>query len=172
MPAARQWLEAAHAWSDNVEVALHLGMLREKDGRAPEALAAYRFAAPTATPAAGVSPAVHAAALEAIGRLEKAGLVTPGAVDPLRSRESRLKVPGMGTHTTGELIAAIGTDGKVEDVLLLGDGKRLAPLADAMKGVDVPGTDIARARQVRLFRKAAAECSAVGACTVVWHRVP
>ncbi len=172
LPAARQWLEAAYAWSDNPEVALHLGMLREKEGRAPEALMAYRRAAPAKAPATGASPVVHAAAVEAIARLETAGVVAPRAADPLQARESRLKVAGIAARTTGELIAAIGTDGLVQEVLLLGDASVLAPLAEGLKGTEVPGADITRTRQLRLFRKAAVDCNGNGTCTVVWHRVP
>lgn len=171
--AASLWLEAAYAWSDNAEVNLHVGRLREAEGRSVEALVAYTRAKGGAPPGSTGGAAVQAAE-QAVRRLEESGVAMPrrAASDGVAFRESRLQVPAVKAAASGELIAAIATDGTADDVLLLSDAAALAPLGVALKGKPMPGADIARARQVRLFRKGSASCTATGACTIVWHLIP
>jgi tetratricopeptide (TPR) repeat protein len=166
---ARLWLEAAYDWSDSGEVAMHVAQLREKEGRHADAVRAYaRVAIGTR-----MAPTSRVPAAEAVARLEKAGHAAPVnvATADRESRQSSLTVPGLAAASTGEVFVAIGTDGAVEEALL-GSPDGPAALVHALKGMAVPGADIARLRQVRLFRKVAFDCTTGGACTLVWQRVP
>jgi tetratricopeptide (TPR) repeat protein len=173
LAAARLWLESAHAWSDSREIAVHAGTLREREGRPADALRAYRRAARGTKPVSGADAGAYATATRAIARLNASGAAAPTddeAVD-LASRQSTVKVPGLAGPVSGDVLVSIGTESTVDEALLLGDDGPQA-LIDAVQGTAVPGADIARLKQVRLFRRAAFACDVKGTCTLTWGRVP
>lgn len=166
LPTARTWLEAAYVFADSAEVAWHVGLLREREGRRQAALEAYGRAA-------SALQAPKAEALSAVRRLEQQGLSVPGgvaAVD-LKQRQTSVRVPPQTSLQRGEIIVSLDITGRVSEVETV-SGEVPAALPSALKTVTIPGSDVAKARQVRLFRTGSVECRVGGQCTLIWHRLP
>jgi hypothetical protein len=166
LPTARTWLEAAYVFSDGAEVAWHVGLLREREGRRQAALEAYgRAASARQTP--------KAEAMSAVTRLERQGLSLPGglAAADLKQRHTSVRVPPQTSLQRGEIIVSLDITGRVSEVETV-SGEVPAALPAALKVVTIPGSDVAKARQVRLFRTGSVECQVGGQCTLIWHRLP
>lgn len=139
--------------------------MHEREGQASAALQAYRQV--------NKGDARKTDASTAAERLERQGVSAPAQAEAagLASRQSSLRIAGSPSLQRGEVVVSIDATGIVGEAMAL-SGDVPAPLLAGLKGMQVPGSDVAKARQVRLFRAGSSECTAVGQCTIVWHRVP
>ena len=166
LAGAQPWLEAAHEFSDASEVAWHLGQLYEKQGQKARALEIYMRAA------SGLGRPWPEAA-EAVERLRREGVAAPpaAAAAEIEARRSSARVGALSARQQGEIVATLEPSGAVGDVLRV-RGEVPPTLGAALAGQQVPGSAVARSRQVRLFRAASVECTTAGLCTLVWQRLP